>query len=215
MKYSCTGVILAGGMNTRFSGKDKALVRVGGRRIFDYILDVFNDLFDEIILVTNTPAPYLKWDVHIVADLFPIRSSLTGIHAGLFYASHPHAFFTACDTPFLKKELIETILKKIDSSADAVIPEISVGLEPLCAVYAKKCMPRVEKHLVQEKLKIRRVFKNGRIKKISEKTLRKSDPDLLSFFNINTPEDLQKAEALIARFGQKSSTLRKGDEETK
>jgi molybdenum cofactor guanylyltransferase len=198
MKYSCTGVILAGGMNSRFSGKDKALIRVGNRRIFDYILNIFNDLFDEIILVTNTPASYLKWDVHIVTDLFPIRSSLTGIHAGLFYASHPHAFFTACDTPFLKKELIETILKKIDSSADAFIPEISAGLEPLCAVYAKKCLPRIELHLAQDKLKIQRVFKKGRVKKIPEKTLRKYDPDLVSFFNINSPEDLQKAEALIA-----------------
>ena len=204
MKYSCTGVILAGGMNTRFSGKDKALIRVGGRRILDCILDIFNDFFDEIILVTNNPTPYLKWDLHIVADLFPIRSSLTGIHAGLFYASHPHAFFTACDTPFLKKERIETILKKIDSSADAFIPEISVGLEPLCAVYAKKCLSRIEQHLAQDKLKIQRVFKNGRIKKIPEKTLRKSDPDLVSFFNINTPEDLQKAEALIARFDRET-----------
>lgn len=204
MKYSCTGVILAGGMNTRFSGKDKALLRVGGRRILDYILDIFNDFFDEIILVTNKPTPYLKWDIHIVTDLFPIRSSLTGIHAGLFYASHPHAFFTACDTPFLKKELIETILKKIDPSADAFIPEISAGLEPLCAVYAKKCLSRIEQHLAQDKLKIQRVFKNGRIKKIPEKTLRKNDPDLVSFFNINTPEDLQKAEAMRVRFGRET-----------
>ena len=83
MKISCSGVILAGGLNTRFSGKEKALVRVGGKRIIDRILAVFNGLFEEIILVTNNPLRYIEWDVNIVTDLFPIRSSLTGIHAGL------------------------------------------------------------------------------------------------------------------------------------
>lgn len=200
MKHPCTGVILAGGLNTRFSGKEKALVRVGGKRIIDYIYTVFTSLFDEIILVTNNPLGYIEWDLNIVTDLFPIRSSLTGIHAGLFHASNPYAFCAACDTPFLKKELIETLLDRIEPGVDAIIPEISVGLEPLCAVYSRNCLERIEQHLSQNKLKILQVFKKGRMKKISENLLREKDPDLLSFFNINTPEDLERAEAMLAQF---------------
>ncbi len=199
MKFACTGVILAGGLNTRFSGKEKALVRVGERRILDYIYDVFLDLFEEIILVTNNPLKYIEWNLNIVTDLFPIRSSLTGIHAGLFYASNPYAFFAACDTPFLKKELIEMIVEKIEPGLEAIIPEISVGLEPLCAIYSKNSLKRIEQHLSENKLKIQWVFKKDRIKKIPENLIREKDPDLLSFFNINSPEDLERAEALMAQ----------------
>ena len=195
MKSPCSGVILAGGLNTRFAGQDKALISVDRRRILDRIYDVFIQLFDEIFLVTNSPARYLEWDLNIVSDLYPIRSSLTGIHAGLFYASNPHAFFAACDTPYLKKDLIEAIIDRIDPGYDAIIPESSAGLEPLCAVYAKKSLDRIEQHLALEKVKIQLVFKKNRIKKIPEKILREKDPELISFININSPEDLERVEA--------------------
>lgn len=197
MKYHCTGVILAGGMSTRFSGKAKALIRLGQKRILDYIYDTFSDLFDEIILVANEPLEYLRWDALIAPDIFPYRSSLTGIHTGLFYASQPYAFFTACDTPFLKKEVIQTILNNIDSQAEAIIPQLSVGLEPLCAAYARSSLPRIEHHLERQLFKIQWVFKKHRIKKISESLLIEKDPDLISFFNINTPIDLEKAKTLL------------------
>jgi len=200
MKFPCSGVILAGGLNTRFSGQDKALISVGRRRILDRIYEVFIQLFDEIFLVTNNPVRYLEWDLNIVSDLYPVRSSLTGIHAGLFYASNPHVFVAACDTPFIKKELIEAIIDRIEPGYDAIIPEISVGLEPLCAAYAKRCLNRIEQHLDREMLKIQLVFKKNRIKKIPEKIIRERDPELISFMNINTPEDLEKAEALCRQF---------------
>ena len=199
MKLPCSGVILAGGLNTRFSGREKALIPVGGKRILDRIYAVFSQLFDEILLVSNNPLQYLEWDFHIVTDLYPLRSSLTGIYTGLFYASNPHAFFAACDAPFLNKELIETIIDRIEPGYDAFIPEISVGLEPLCAVYAKQSLKRIEQHLSREKLKIQLVFKKNRIKKIPEKILREKDPELISFMNINSPEDLEKAEAICRR----------------
>ena len=107
MTTPCTGIILSGGLNTRFDGVNKALAPVGGRRIIDWLLEVFSGIFDETILVTNHPEQFLQYDLTIVTDVFEQRSSLTGIHTGLFYARNPHAFFSACDTPFLKKELIE------------------------------------------------------------------------------------------------------------
>lgn len=196
MKTSCTGVILAGGQCARFCGKNKAFFRVGDKSIFDRIYEVFNDLFDEIILITNNPLQYLKWNLNIVSDVFPIQSSLTGIHTGLFFTSNPHAFFAPCDTPFLKKELIEIIIDNIEQNVDIVIPETSSGFEPVCAVYSKKCLKPIEQNLMQRKLRIQQVFKKLRIKKISEKILREKDPDLLSFFNVNTPKDLIIAQNL-------------------
>jgi molybdenum cofactor guanylyltransferase len=193
MKNKCTGVILAGGKNSRFSGKNKALVRIGGKRILDRIYEVFTILFDKIILVTNDPIQYMEWDFDIVTDIFPIRSSLTGIHTGLFYITTPYAFFIACDIPFIKKELIEILLDSVEPSIDIVIPETSKGVEPLCSVYSKRCFKPIEEQLEKKSLKIQRMFQKVRVKKIPEDILRTIDPDLVSLSNINTPDDLARA----------------------
>ena len=196
-KFPCSGVILSGGLAARYDGTEKAFLQVGGIRILDRIYEIYRELFDEIILVTNTPEKFLEWDLLIVSDLFQIRSSLTGIHAGLFYMTNPYAFFSACDTPFLKKEIVESVIGKIEAQIDIVMPETSAGFEPLCAAYSKRCLEAAQNNLEQKKLKITRTFRKSRIKTISEKALRKIDPELLSFFNINTPEDLQRAEKMI------------------
>ncbi len=194
MKDNISGVILAGGLNSRFSGKNKSMVEVHGRRILDRIYEIFGQLFTEIVIVTNEPVRYLEWNALIITDIFPIRSSLTGIHAGLSGISNPYMFVTACDAPFLKKELIETLIEKTNSGIDVVVPETSQGLEPLCAVYSKNCLPVVGNRLKHQKFKIKDIFRKLRVKKVSEKILRQNDPELISFFNINTPEELAEIE---------------------
>jgi molybdenum cofactor guanylyltransferase len=196
-KLACTGVILSGGLATRYDGAEKALLQVGGVRILDRIYDIYREMFEEIILVTNSPKKFLEWDLLIVSDIFPIRSSLTGIHAGLFYMTNPFAFVSACDTPFLKKEMVETVIGKIEPQIDIVMPETSAGFEPLCAAYSKRCLNSAQHHLEQEKLKIIKTFRKSRIKTISEKVLCEIDPDLRSFFNINTPDDLKRAQEMV------------------
>ena len=197
MRQPCSGVILAGGLSTRYGGENKAFLRVGGMRILDRLFAVYGELFDEIILVTNNPGEFLEWDALIVTDVFPVRSSLTGIHAGLFYARHPFAFFSACDTPFLKKELVETVLDSLEPGIDLVIPQTSAGLEPLCAAYSQRCLKAAEEHILQNKFKIQMALSGKRIKKIPEDVLRQKDPELLSFFNVNSPEDLTRAELFV------------------
>lgn len=192
----CSGVILAGGLNTRFSGQSKAMLKVDGRPILEWIYAVYRQLFDQILLVTNTPHLYTDWDLTIVTDIYPHRSSLTGIHAGLFYSIHPHAFFTACDTPFINPRLIRALVARIDPHCHVIFPSTRDGLEPLFAVYAAKSLARIEDRLRKRHFKIQRVFRKDRIKTIPEKTLRRIDPDLHSFFNINTPEDLRRAQRM-------------------
>jgi molybdopterin-guanine dinucleotide biosynthesis protein A len=192
----CSGVVLAGGMSTRLNGRDKALIAVRGKPILDHILSVYSEIFSEIILVTNTPQAYLGWNVLTVTDLFPVRSSLTGIHTGLFYASRPFIFVSACDAPFLKPELVHLLVSHARSGVDAVMPETSKGLEPLCAVYSRSCLNAVAAHIREEKFKIQLVFRKSRIHRIPETQLRKADPDLISFININTPEDLLSVASL-------------------
>jgi molybdopterin-guanine dinucleotide biosynthesis protein A len=211
----CTGVILAGGMNMRFGGRNKALVEIGGKTILDRTLSVFGDLFPETMVVTNTPLSYLSCNSLIVTDIFTLRTPLAGIHAALSYAKTQYIFVVACDTPFLATPMIEAILEKVDTKSDVVVPDTVNGFQPLCAVYSKACLPPIEKQLreasaaapetggpakrvLNQGLKILNFYERVRVKKIPEASLRQVDPDLLSFFNVNTPEDFARAEQILS-----------------
>jgi len=196
MSSVCTGVILAGGENTRFAGEHKALMRIGDERILDRIFAVMSVVFDDLILVTNTPERYLDYDATIVTDILKSRSALTGIHTGLFYARTDYAFFSAGDTPFLKEEMVRAVINGISAGIDIVMPETDEGREPLCAVYSRSCLESARHSVENGRFKIMRAFRKKNLKIISEKVSRQADPHLLSFFNVNTPEDLQRAEVL-------------------
>ncbi|MGD9330844.1 MAG: molybdenum cofactor guanylyltransferase [Desulfobacterales bacterium] len=192
-KTPFSGIILAGGLGSRFSGRDKALLEWNGRPLLDHIRQAFGGFFQEIILVTNTPGRFAAWDMTLVTDLFAERSSLTGIHAGLFYASHPYGFVTACDTPFLQPALISTLLDATAQAPDVVVPKTDQGLEPLCAVYSQRCLTPITHRLEQGDFRIRSFFRKVRVHTVGPDRLRQADPDLRSFYNINTIEDLEGA----------------------
>ncbi|NOY69668.1 MAG: molybdenum cofactor guanylyltransferase [Deltaproteobacteria bacterium] len=196
MFTECTGVILAGGKNSRFNGQNKAFLRLSGRRLVSPVIDLFLSLFDQVIVVTSNPLAYLEWNVMVVTDVFDVKSSLTGIHTGLFYANTPFVFVAACDTPFIRKELVSLIVSEIRPGLAAVMPETRSGVEPLLAAYSKESLPVVERGLEAGKLKIARLFKKMRVKHVSEKRVLAADPQLISLFNINTPEDLDRAAAM-------------------
>jgi molybdopterin-guanine dinucleotide biosynthesis protein A len=198
MTAPCSGVILAGGLSRRFCGQNKALMDVGGRRIIDRLLAVYRPIFDEIIIVTNSPRAYLDLDAAIVTDIFPYRSSLTGIHAGLFHATRPYAFFAACDAPFLLPGMVHLILNALSPGVDGVVPQTAAGFEPLCAVYSQRCCQTIAQRLKKQHFQIKGIFKKFRIRTLSEKLLRQPDPELRSFFNINTPDDLARAQTIAA-----------------
>ena len=197
MHTPCTGVILAGGENKRFDGQNKAFIRIGGKRIVDRLMDVYGRLFDQIVLVTNDPAAYMDIDALIVSDHYPVRSSLNGLHAGLFAAAHDYAFVAACDTPFVDGALVRCLLERIERKADIVIPSTSAGYEPMLAVYKKTCLPAMARQLEANRLKIQALFRKLRVETVGEAELRAVDPELASLFNVNTPDDLATAEAMV------------------
>ena len=194
-----TGVILAGGESSRFDYVNKAFFEIGGESIVERVYKVMRTVFDDIILVANDPIDYLTWDVLIATDIFSCRSSMTGVHTGLFMAETPYIFVCGCDTPFLKKELIEIVLAGLEKTVDIVVPQKANGwFEPLCAVYSRACLQPLEKNLKEKMFDIKRIYREMRIKPIDETVLRRVDPELVSFFNVNTPADLDRAREMIS-----------------
>jgi len=196
MKFDCTGVILAGGKNSRLPGKKKTFRKIGDSMILDKIYGVFSKIFKEIIIVVNEPEEFAGWDMTIVTDIIPSKCALAGLHAGLFYATYPYIYATACDTPFVNQSIIEHIVGRIEPGYDVMIPRTDDGLEALNAVYSKSCLPLIESNLEKNIFMIKKFFRRNKVKEIEVDQLKAIDPEMRFIFNINTPKDLEVAKIL-------------------
>lgn len=197
---ACAGIILSGGLNTRMNQRNKAFLQLGGHGFLDRVLVALKALFSEIILVTKNVSFYEGWDLKIVKDIFDVHSPLAGIHAGLANTEADYVFCIGCDTPFLKSAVIELLMNELEPGVDIIVPVSGSYFQPLCAVYSQKCRTIIEKQLRAGDLKIDRFFDKVVVKKIPYEKFKAVDPDLLSFFNVNTPEDFQQAEKLLAKY---------------
>lgn len=151
-KIDCTGVILAGGCNSRFPGTNKAFHTVGTKTMLSRIHSLFSMIFNEVILVVNEPGLFLDIDALVVTDIDPSRCALAGLHAGLFHASHDWSYVTACDVPFVSEKIIRYLVGQKNSGRQIIIPRTWEGLEPLSAVYHKSCLPRIEANLEKKNI---------------------------------------------------------------
>ncbi len=191
----CTAAILAGGAAKRMGGAVKALLDVGGQTILDTLLTTLSGRFVEMLLVAKEPEAFLPlqqaapW--RLVLDARPGRSSLTGIHTALVSARTEHVFITACDTPLLRPALLDALLGHLRPEDDVVLPRKPDGyFEPLCALYSRRCLPHIEAQLDREDHKIIRFFDRVRVSPLPVEALLRADPELVSFRNANTPEEL-------------------------
>lgn len=189
-----TGVILAGGKATRFSGINKSFIEVKSLPIIERQLEIFRRLFDEIIIVTNDPAPYLKYGTVVVSDLVKGKGPLGGIYTALNYAKSDKCFIAACDMPFLSEKLISHMMKNIGRGW-IFTPERESGdnprYEPMHSIYSKKCLSSVRKMVMSDKLKISHLFEELRAKVLTIDEAKMFDPELVSFKNINSSADLE------------------------
>ena len=191
-----TGVVQAGGKSTRMGGAPKALVELGGRRLIERVVSVVREVVDDILIVTNTPDLYRFLDVPMVPDVFADHGSLGGIYSGLAAAPGDAAFTVACDMPFLHAAVARLVVGRA-GEADVVIPRADDQLQTLHAVYGKGCLPHMEARLRAGRLKVSGFFDEVRVLEVPEAEIaRHADPARV-FMNLNTPEELERARAMI------------------
>jgi molybdopterin-guanine dinucleotide biosynthesis protein A len=184
-----TGVIVAGGRASRMGGRDKAFAAVGGEPIVVRTVRLFQTLFPQVVVATNRPERFRGLAVETVSDRFPGCGPLAGIHAALSASRHPHAFVAACDMPGLDANVIRFLVARI-GAADAVVPRWQGDVEPLHAVYARRCLPAMEESLRTGRYALRDFLAGITVDWVGEPDLAAVRGAAESLINVNTPEEL-------------------------
>ncbi len=196
-----SGIILAGGQSRRL-GRDKAVENVGGQPLIQRVIQRLSQVTSEIVVVVadQTQADRFTLDQgqRVAQDLYPGKGSLGGIFSGLTAARQEWSLVVACDMPFLNLDLLRHLISRREGF-DAVVPVLEDRPEPTHALYSKACLLPMEQRLKADDLKISRFYDQVRVDYVPEKDIAPLDPDYLSFFNVNSPPDLDKALALVAQ----------------
>ncbi len=216
-----SALILAGGKSRRM-GRDKALVQVEGEPTIARVIARVKPISTDIMIVANDHDAYARFGVKIVGDIYRDMGSLGGIYSGLLAAQEEYALALACDMPFVNPDLLRYLVS-LTPGYDVVIPRVSNisgkkphsntngaetsrafakdrDLHPLHAVYSKRCLPPMNACLLAGDLRVIGFFDQVRLRIVEPAEVERFDPEHLSFFNMNTPEDL----AAIGRLGNQA-----------
>ena len=192
--------VLVGGKSRRY-GRNKALEIFQGERLIDRQLRKVQSLFTEVLVITNEPGDYLHLEVTLLRDVIPGLGPLGGIYTGLLFAQGKSVFVTACDMPFLQPAVVKHMVQ-LSRNNDVVVPQKREGLEPLHAIYSARCLPHIKKMLERGKFQVVSFFPAVKVCRLSQEELQNLDPHGLSFFNINTPDDMDRARKLLEELGE-------------
>jgi molybdenum cofactor guanylyltransferase len=203
LDISC--IILAGGKSTRF-GHDKVLERIGNASLLEQVISHINPICKDIIIVTAKGRTFAQLANHpkikIVNDISPGQGSLGGIYTGLVESKSFHNLVVAADMPFLNESLLRYMIK-VANGYDFILPRIDDMYEPLHAIYSRNCINPIKSILEQGKKVIIELFDYVKVSFVEAKEIDRFDPKHISFFNINTREDLDKAMEIIRGTGER------------
>jgi len=199
-----SAIILAGGFSKRF-GQNKGLIELAGKPLLLHVLDRVSKVVNETLVVVSSEdqvdafTPFVESKTEVVIDKYSLRSPIVGALTGFENALGEYSLLLPCDTPFVSKEIV-SLLFELCVHRSAVIPRWpNRYIEPLHAVYhTKSALNASETAYREKKLDLRSMIANLRgVRYISTLVLQQIDPKLMTFFNVNTPKDLKKAESML------------------
>jgi molybdopterin-guanine dinucleotide biosynthesis protein A len=188
------GVILAGGHSRRM-GENKATMMFGGEPLLTRVARRLSPAVDDLLVIGPQSLASLAPHARVVEDALPAIGPLGGLHTALITTTSAHMFLVACDMPFIRPGLVRAMLAFAETrgDADVVALEANGRVQPLHAVYARGCLPAVERVLKASDHSLHALLAQLAVVVIEADTVRREDPDDLSAFNVNTPEDWRHA----------------------
>lgn len=191
MTGKISGAILAGGAGSRFNGRMKPKILIDGEPIISRIVSVIGDIFDEIIIVTNTPEEFTEFSHYrIVPDEIPNAGPLGGIHSAVKASSNEAVFVFAGDMPFPDTGIILRMIEQYDSStSEVLIPGIEELIEPLHAIYSRSIAEHLEYYLNSDQSNAVRDY--IKLLNVRYLWLEDTDDNKKAFTNINSASDIK------------------------
>jgi molybdopterin-guanine dinucleotide biosynthesis protein A len=199
-----SAIILAGGFSKRL-GRDKGLVLLKGKPLVLHVIDRLSIVVDEVVVVVSSEIQrknffkVLEGKASIFIDKTESQSPLVGAMTGFESAQGEYSLLLPCDTPLVSAQIVQFLLKMC-TNRSAAIPRWPGGyIEPLQAAYhTKLTLAAAKTALAQGNMNMRSMIDNLKsVRYISTLVLKEMEPKLLTFFNINTLQDLNKAEFLL------------------
>ena len=198
-----SAIILSGGLSKRF-GEDKCLVSLLGKPLIMYVYEKISSITNEVFIVLNSKSHFNQYanffkESVLVVDEFPKSSPLIGAYTGFKHINTDYTYLLPCDTPLITIRVL-LLLRETSSSADAVIPRHSNGyIEPLQAIYkTKNAREASQKAISMGYSNLRSMIDLlHNVIYLPTNKIKKFDPKLLTFFNINTKNDLHECEKLL------------------
>jgi phospholipid/cholesterol/gamma-HCH transport system ATP-binding protein len=192
-----TAFILAGGKSTRM-GSDKAFLELSGRPLLAHAVALAKAVTDNVKIVGD-PDKFAAFGP-VVADVYPVRGPLGGIHAALANSGTDWSLILGVDLPFLDAKFLNYLIAEARSSGALVtVAEAGGHVHPLCAVYRKQFLPAAERALSAGRNKIDALFPEVHARVIREEELAKAGFSARIFQNLNTPEEWEKAKSEFAQ----------------
>ncbi len=192
-----TSIVLAGGKSARL-GSNKALQTLHGRSLLQWVIDCLGTFSTEIIIATASGESIpcsSRGRLTTVADVHAGKGPLGGIYSGLMASSSPSAIAVGCDMPFLSRGLL-LYMHGLSTVNDVVVAAPGGLVEPLCAVYSKRCLAPIEDLLERNRLGVRELLEIVSVRYVRDDEFDRFDPGRLSLFNVNSTADLAIAETL-------------------
>jgi molybdopterin-guanine dinucleotide biosynthesis protein A len=199
-----SAIILAGGRSSRM-GTDKAALRLGGATMLERMVAELIRGFDEVVIVAGArgvaPASVLAaGSVRLLRDPSPFEGPVKALQLGLVAIGAEVGFACACDLPFINVRLAAELCA-MAAGHDAVIAKVAGRLQVLHAAYRKSCLPAIDAMIGRGERRLQDLAPLLDARIVGEDEIRPYDSELLSFFNLNTPEDYAQARKLAAKLG--------------
>jgi molybdenum cofactor guanylyltransferase len=203
MQLARSAVILAGGTGRRMGfGVEKSLLDLCGRPLIRRIADTLLQTSQEVVVVARNPEQVARLRLVIPEARFacdPVKGfgPVAGLAAGFMAVRGDYTAAVGCDLPFLNSKVIEKLFE-LCQGFDAAVPMEENGVkETMHSVYrTEAARGAFSRSLELGERKIRAPLERLKVRLVSVKDLRSIDPDLLTFYNLNRPEDLEKARCI-------------------
>ncbi len=179
--------ILAGGQSRRF-GEDKLLYKINSVRTIDYVIGVAKEVCSEVYIVTKDKTKFKDTDAQVVVDLLPDQAPVIGIYTALKESQSEKILILSGDTPLIKRGVLDILIEEYQEPI--TIFSIKGKLHPLIGMYLRAVLPKLEEYLKIGGRSVIGFIDNIKYKAVTEDKLQDVDPELLSFLNMNTKEDL-------------------------